>query len=73
MLFSEEEWSTEYEDFAGLAYVLFFQILATVPLYWEAKEFKFFIQFYKLFLFPKPMKLVGSKVIRQKPKTKLLL
>lgn len=76
MLFSEEEWSTEYEDFTGLIHVLFFQILATAPLYWEAKELHFsssynFINFF--FFSPKPMKLVGSKVIRQKPKTKLLL
>lgn len=52
---------------------MFFQILATVPLYWEARvTFSSSCNFINS-LFPKPMKLVDSKVIRQKPKIKLLL
>lgn len=57
MLFSEEEWSTEYEDFTGLTHVLFFQILATAPLYWEAKELHFSssYNFINFFFFPQSL------------------
>lgn len=74
MLFSlEEEWSTEYEDFTGFYIcVLSDPCHCSSPLGSQRVTFSSSCNFIN-FLFPKPMKLIGSKVIRQKPKIKLLL